>query len=82
MVNNYKELEESLHIYTLKFFKTLQKNLLTEYLNNYYICGNNKIIDKDEKYITFKYDSQVNPKNYLKLFVNPVVITNNIDRSI
>ena len=82
MVNNYKELEECLYVYTKKFFKILQKNLLTEYLNNYYICGNNKIIDKDEKYITFKYDSQVNPKNYLKLFVNPVVITNNIDRSI
>jgi len=82
MLNNYEKLEKCLYIYTTKFFKILQKHLLTEYLNNYYICSSNRIINKDKKYVTFNYNSQVNPKNYLKIFVNPVIITNNITDSI
>jgi len=81
ILNDYNELEKCLHIYTNKFFKIIQKHLLTEYLKNYYVCGNNKVIDNNGSYTMFKYNTKVSPKNYLKFFISPIIITNNINNS-
>lgn len=82
MLSNYKELNKCVDIYTQVFFKILQKNTLINYLNDYYICDNNKVIGKDRKYTMFNFNSDVDPKQYLKIFINPIIITNNLDSSI
>ena len=63
-------------IYSNNYFNIIRYNNLDEVFFKYYICNNNKYLNNDFKYDKIKNIKQcynILPKNYLKLFVYPLL---------
>lgn len=58
------------------YFNIIRYNNLDEVFFKYYVCNNNKYLNNDFKYDKIKNIKQcynILPKNYLKLFVYPLL---------
>lgn len=73
--NNHINFNEVLKIYSKQYLDILLSNNLNELLNEYYICENKRYLADDGKYIVRPEDSNVNPRNYLKTFIYPIVLS-------
>ena len=73
--NNFENFQEVLKIYSKSYFDILSSNNLNELLNEYYICDNKRYLADDGKYIIRPKDGNVNPRNYIKTFVYPIVLS-------
>lgn len=80
MYNKNDEIFDTLlKIYSKKYFKIIQINNLDEVFRKYYVCTNNKYLNNDFKYERIKMIHTINniqPQNYLKLFIYPFLINN------
>ncbi len=68
------DLEELNKIYSRKYLEIVLLNNLSEIINDCYLCSNGRFIDRDGKYC-----NQVNtiePRNYLKIFIYPILLQN------
>ncbi len=74
MLNNFVDMKNIKLIYTTEFFKIIQKNNLSTYLKNYYLCNKNKVINHIGKYTNIQYNTKVDPQLYKKLFLYPLLI--------
>jgi len=79
LINNLKNIDDVNHIYTKLFFKIIQKNNIINFLNDYFICDKNKVIDEVGQYVKLQYNTKVNPTLYKKLFLHPLVISNTFE---
>jgi len=59
-------------IYNHLYFKIIQHNMLYDLLEKYYLYDK-LIINRDFKYTKFNNKTTVNPENYLKLFIFPIL---------
>ncbi len=66
-------------IYSEQFFKIIQKNNLKNYLKEYYLTDDNRIIDHIGKYVKYNYNTNVYPESYKKIFIYPTLLTNTIN---
>ena len=73
--NNFEDFREVLKIYSKSYFDILSSNNLNELLNEYYICDNKRYLADDGKYIIRPKDNNVDPRNYLKTFIYPIVLS-------
>lgn len=73
--NNFENFQEVLKIYSKSYFDILSSNNLNELLNEYYICDNKRYLADDGKYIIRPKDGNVNPRNYIKTFIYPIVLS-------
>ena len=73
--NNHINFNEVLKIYSKQYLDILLSNNLNELLNEYYICENKRYLADDGKYIIRPKDSNVDPRNYLKTFIYPIVLS-------
>lgn len=62
-------------IYSNKYFQIIKKNNLDELFLKYYACDNVKYLNSKCKYdkIRAMYDLNIIPKNYLKIFIYPLL---------
>ena len=61
-------------IYSIDYFNIIRQNNLIDLLKKYYICSNNKILNNDGKYMSFKMNSFINPRIYLQKFLFPTML--------
>ena len=64
-------------IYSGKFFEIIRRNALDELFSQYYLCEGNKYLTDQFRYERVKYIpkmTNLRPKNYLKLFVYPLLL--------
>jgi len=71
--------EKILKIYSSKFWNIIQMNNLTDLLDQYYICSNNKIVDFSGKYQKYNIKAQIDPRLYIKLFVYPALLSTKME---
>lgn len=62
------------HIYSKKYLDIAIINNLDNILNNYYLCSNNKYLTVDNKYEGKLKEAIIEPKNYLKTFLYPILL--------
>ncbi len=67
------DLFEIKRIYSKLFFNIIKINFLKDYLNDYYICNNRKIINSENKYVNYSNLISVDPLVYLRNFVYPLI---------
>ena len=68
-----------LNIYSKKYWNIIKSNMLTEFLENYYICGEDKLLNYEGKYQKFNNLVEVDPRLYLRLFVFPSILFKRIN---
>lgn len=61
-------------IYSTKYFKICQMNGLIELLEDYYICDNDCILDRNGNYIKHTNLSETEPIIYLRTFLYPAIL--------
>ena len=71
LINNDKN--QLIKIYDNLYFKLIQYNNTLELLKKYYFCQDKIIIDSNFKYCNFNNKVNINPQNYLKLFIFPIL---------
>lgn len=69
---DFKKIKE---IYSTKFFKICQMNGLLEVLEDYYICDNDCILDRNGNYIKHTNLSETEPMIYLRTFLYPAILS-------
>jgi len=57
---------ELIKIYSKQYFNILVINNLTDIIQDYYLCSNNRYLAEDGKYVTKLHDNNIVPRNYLK----------------
>lgn len=67
-----------LRIYSKSYFEILSINNLNELLKEYYICSNERYLSNDGKYVTKLNSSEIDPKNYLRTFLYPIILSTKI----
>jgi len=67
------DLFELKKIYSTTFYNIIQHNYLKEYLNNYYVCKNQKVLNSENKYVTYSIHTHIDPMIYLRNFVFPLM---------
>lgn len=72
---DFKKLKE---IYSSRFFKICQRNGLLELLEDYYICDNDCILDRNGSYIKHTNLSETEPMIYLRTFLYPAILATKI----
>jgi len=77
-LNEKIDSENLLKIYSKKYFEIIEMNYLKDLLKDYYICSNNKYLTFDGKYNSKLKDSIIDPKNYLKMFLYPIILSTKI----
>ena len=80
-VLNHEEIDYDLldKYYSKNYFSIIRRNILDELFTNYYLCEGNKYLNKDFRYSKVKLISNIDdlvPKNYLKLFIYPLLMEN------
>ncbi len=78
LLDAYDNFEDLLKIYSTKYYKILSSNNLSELLNGFYICDNKRYLAEDGKYIIKEINNNIDPKNYLKTFIYPLVLSNKL----
>lgn len=73
--NNFDNFSEMLQIYSKEYLKILLTNNLNELLNEYYICSNKRYLAEDGKYVIKGKDENVDPRNYIKTFIYPIILS-------
>lgn len=73
--NNFEDFNDILQIYSRMYFDILSINNLYELLNEYYICDNKRYLAEDGKYIIKEKDKNIDPRNYIKTFIYPIVLS-------
>ncbi len=68
-----------LHIYSDEFFYKLKTFSLNNYLHDYYICDNHRFLLADLKYGYVNDVTSLNPFQYLKIFVYPILLADRVD---
>ena len=76
VTNKNQNINHINNIYNKKFFKILQKHNLKDYLEKYFLCNKNKVIDVTGKYVPLQLNTKVDPKIYQKIFIHPLIISN------
>lgn len=76
--NSFENFDEILKIYSKQYFNILSINNLNELLNEYYICDNKRYLAEDGKYIIKEKDGNINPRNYIKTFIYPIILANRL----
>ena len=61
-----------LKIYNSLYFKIIHRNMLYDLLEQYYLYDK-LVINSEFKYIKFNNKTNINPENYLKLFIFPIL---------
>ena len=77
--NNINDKENIKEIYNIDFFNICLHNNLRKYLNDYYICFENKVLNYDGKYDSLSLKVIVDPSLYIKIFLSPVLIANTLN---
>ena len=67
------DLYELKTIYSKLFYKTIQINYLKEYINNYYVCNNQKVLNFENKYVNYSIHTNIDPLIYMRNFVYPLI---------
>lgn len=75
LLQNFNNFREILKIYSKQYLNILLSNNLNELLNEYYICDNKRYLADDGKYVLRSKENNVDPRNYLKTFIYPVVLS-------
>lgn len=73
--NNFENYNEIIKIYSRHYLNILLLNNLNELLNEYYICDNKRYLAADGKYVIKAKDNDIEPKNYIKTFIYPIVLS-------
>jgi len=68
-----KDKKQLLKIYNNLYFKLIQYNNAVDILKQYYFCKDDMVITSDFKYSKFNSRLNINPQNYLKLFIFPIL---------
>jgi len=68
--------QKLIHIYSERYFKIVTINNLTQILKDYYLCNNNRYLTDTNKYMV-KTD-MINPRNYIKTFLFPIILSTKI----
>ena len=59
--------------YKQEYFNIIRKNNLTEILEKYYFCGEDKrIINRLGKYEKFNFNTIIDPQSYIQTFIYPI----------
>jgi len=69
---------ELIKIYSKQYFNILVINNLTDIIQDYYLCSNNRYLAEDGKYVTKLHDNNIVPRNYLKTFIYPIMLSTKI----
>lgn len=72
------DLHELINIYSKQYFNILVTNNLIDLLQYYYLCNNNRYLTENGKYITKLHNNNIIPRNYLKTFIYPVMLSTKI----
>ncbi len=78
LLNVFENFQEISKIYTRKYLDILLMNNLHELLNEYYICDNKRYLAADGKYINREKDRNIDPRNYIKTFIYPLILSNKL----
>ena len=73
--NNFENYNEVIKIYSRHYLNILLLNNLNELLNEYYICDNKRYLSADGKYVVKAKDNDIDPRNYIKTFLYPIVLS-------
>ena len=74
----FNDFQEILKIYSKQYFTILTTNNLMKLLKEYYLCGNERYLADGGKYVTKLNNSDISPRNYLKTFIYPIVLSTKI----
>jgi hypothetical protein len=74
----FNDFQEILKIYSKQYFTILTTNNLMKLLKEYYLCGNERYLADNGKYVTKLNNSDISPRNYLKTFIYPIVLSTKI----
>jgi hypothetical protein len=74
----FNDFQEILKIYSKQYFTILTTNNLMKLLKEYYLCGNERYLADSGKYVTKLNNSDISPRNYLKTFIYPIVLSTKI----
>lgn len=66
-------------MYSEEVWNIVKQSSLRETLENYYVCENGKIVNRDGKYEKISINTKIDPRLYLKLFVYPSILVNKIN---
>ena len=75
LLQNFNNFREILKIYSKQYLNILLSNNLNELLNEYYICDNKRYLADDGKYVLRSKENNVDPRNYLKTFIYPIILS-------
>lgn len=62
-------------IYSTNYFKICMFNNLTNILSKWYICSNEKLLNKNLEYVSFSKNIDINPFNYIQTFLYPSILS-------
>lgn len=74
----FNDFQNLLKIYSRTYFTILITNNLLTLLKEYYLCDNKKYLSDDSKYTTNLSNVNINPRNYLKTFIYPILLSTKI----
>jgi len=74
MDSSFEDLQNLLEIYSKQYFTIITTNNLTSIIKDYYLCSNERYLADTGKYIT-KISDDVSPRNYLKTFLYPIILS-------
>lgn len=61
-------------IYSLKYYNIVRTNNLIELFEKYYVCSNKTLLNQNLKYEKIKLNNNIAPRNYLEIFLFPVLL--------
>jgi hypothetical protein len=76
--DEFDDFQNILKIYSKLYFNILTTNNLMKLLKEYYLCDNERYLADDGKYVTKLNNSNINPRNYLKTFIYPIMLSTKI----
>ena len=70
------DINKYIKIYSKSYFDILIENHLNELIKQYYLCEGQNYLSYDGKYV--KKIDNIDPKNYLRTFIYPIILANKI----
>jgi len=80
LLDNFEDFKEVLEIYSQPYFNILINNHLNDLLEKYYICDNKRYLNKSSKYVLAAKKNEIDPRNYIKVFIYPVTLSTKSQR--
>jgi hypothetical protein len=74
----YDDFQDLLKIYSKQYFNIASINNLTKILKEYYLCNNERYLADNGKYVTKLNNENIDPRNYLKTFIYPIILSTKI----